>query len=250
MGAQYRDYLVEPIGDGAPGSVDLCAYVFLRVRDLLRSGGQFGMLATNTIAWGNTREVGLDQLVQMDHTIPCAVTSPEWPGAANPEVFHVWVHRGKRNPVYSLDEQPVQGITPSLCPPGKVQGTPYCLVAHLRRSFIHPYVLGLGVVLSPEEAHALIEKDLCNRDVLFPYLNGEDLNSRPDHLPSRWVINFPDWPSEQPEEYSDFWRIVDERVKPERQRRKLDSSYALRKPLPERYWRYGEERPALYKTIA
>ena len=29
---------------------------------------------------------------------------------------------------------------------------------------------------------------------LFPYLNGEDLNTRPDQSPSRWVINFFDWP--------------------------------------------------------
>ena len=52
----------------------------------------------------------------------------------------------------------------------------------------------MGFVLEPEEAQRLIEKDPRNKDVLFPYLNGEDLNSRPDQSPSRWVINFFDWP--------------------------------------------------------
>ncbi|MEZ5320494.1 MAG: hypothetical protein R2698_00095 [Microthrixaceae bacterium] len=28
--------------------------------------------------------------------------------------------------------------------------------------------------------------------MLFPFLNGEDLNSRPDCSPSRWVIDFND----------------------------------------------------------
>ena len=51
-----------------------------------------------------------------------------------------------------------------------------------------------GIVLEPDEAQRLIDKDVRNKDVLFPYLNGEDLNSRPDQSPSRWVINFFDWP--------------------------------------------------------
>ncbi len=41
----------------------------------------------------------------------------------------------------------------------------------------------MGFVLSPDEAQALIAKDLRNKDVLFPYLNGEDLNSvQTNHL--------------------------------------------------------------------
>ena len=52
--------------------------------------------------------------------------------------------------------------------------------------------------------------------MLFPYLNGEDLNSRPDQSPSRWVINFFDWPIEKAMEYPDCFRIVEEKVKPER----------------------------------
>ncbi len=37
------------------GSADLCAYFFLRARQILRENGGFGMLATNTIAQGDTR---------------------------------------------------------------------------------------------------------------------------------------------------------------------------------------------------
>ena len=55
----------------------------------------------------------------------------------------------------------------------------------------------MGFVLSPEEAQALIANNPRNKDVLYPYLNGEDLNSRPDQSPSRWVINFFDWPLEK-----------------------------------------------------
>jgi hypothetical protein len=39
-------------------------------------------------------------------------------------------------------------------------------------------------------------------------------------------------------------------VKPERQRVKRDGSFVLRRPLPERWWQYGEKRPALRRAIA
>ncbi len=57
---------------------------------------------------------------------------------------------------------------------------------------------------------------LAIRMCSVPYLNGEDLNSRPDQSPSRWVINFHDWPLERAETYPDCMKIVREKVKPER----------------------------------
>ncbi len=101
----------------------------------------------------------------------------------------------------------------------------------------------MGFVLTPEEVQALIEKDPRNRDVLFPYLNGEDLNSRPDQSPSRWVINFCDWPLEGAETYPDCMKIVREKVKPERD---LNNRNIRR----ERWWQFAERAPALYATIA
>jgi hypothetical protein len=101
----------------------------------------------------------------------------------------------------------------------------------------------MGFVLSPEEAQALIERDPRNRDVLFPYLNGEDLNSRPDQSPSRWVINFHDWPLERAETYPDCMKIVREKVKPERDR-------VNQRNAREKWWLFERARPELYTTIA
>src|SRR5258706_12890677 len=60
LGTDYRDYLVEYVANGKSGSADLCAYFFLRVAQLVKNDGMSALLATNTIAQGNTREVGLD----------------------------------------------------------------------------------------------------------------------------------------------------------------------------------------------
>jgi hypothetical protein len=274
----YRDYLIEHLAHGKRGSADLCAYFVLRAKALLRQEGQRGFLATNTIAQGDTREVGLEQLTRDDWTIPRAISSQKWPGTANLEVAIVWGHRGPWHGDYTLDEQPTSGITPYLTMPGEVTGNPYRLADNAGKSFIGSYVLGMGFVLTPEEAQTLIDKEPRNREVLFPYLNGEDLNSRPDQSSSRWVINFFDWPlcrgvkgswvkadeqhrkdwlraeivpDDYPDpvaaDYPDCLAIVEEKVKPERERLKNNSVGQRRKRF---WWQYGAHAPALYATIA
>ncbi len=250
IGVPYRDYLVEYLANGQRGHADLCAYFFLRGGELMEQRGQLGLIATNTIAQGDTREVGLDQLIAQGFTIPRAVPSRPWPGTAALEVAHIWLRRGTWQGGYTLNDQPTNGITPFLTAPGAASGNPYRLKANENKSFIGSYVLGMGFVLEPAEAAALIEKDPRNRDVLFPYLNGEDLNSRPDQSPSRWVINFHDWQLERAETYPDAMRIIREKVKPERTRINEAGEFVLRKPLPQKWWIYGDKRPALYATIA
>jgi hypothetical protein len=230
---------------------------------MLSFNGCFGLLATNTIAQGDTREVSLDQLATDGCVIHRAVPSCKWPGTANLEVAHVWMCSGFWAGKYVLNEKPVSGITPFLTVPGKATGTPYRLAANQDKSFIGSYVLGMGFILTLEEAQDLIAKDPRNKDVLFPYLNGEDLNSRPDQSPSRWVINFFDWPldAEHDEQknpkgppyaadYPDCLAIVEEKVKPERTRLNDKCEFVLRKPLPQKWWIYAEKRPALYTAIA
>jgi hypothetical protein len=233
---------VARLANGQRGSADLCSYFFLRASQLLREGGQLGFLATNTIAQGDTREVGLEQLTANGCVIPRAVPSRKWPGLASVEVAHIWVRRGGWNGRFVLDEKPTNGITPFLTPPGTVSGNPYRLKANEGKSFQGSIVLGMGFVLKPEEAQRLIEKDARNKDVLFPYLVGQDLNSRPDQSPSRWVINFFDWPIEKAMAYPDCFRIIEEKVKPERMRNN-------RKERRDRWWQYAEKCPALYRTI-
>lgn len=263
LGTDYRDFLVNRIANGKRGSADLCAYFFLKARQIISNNGGFGLLATNTIAQGDTREVGLEQLAANGCVIHRAVPSRKWPGSASLEVAHIWMRQGKWAGEYVLEEKSVAGITPFLTIPGKAVGRPYQLAANRDKSFQGSIVLGMGFILTPEEAQALIAKDSRNKDVLFPYLNGEDLNSRPDQSPSRWVINFKDFPldaahddSKNPKgppyaaDYPDCLAIVREKVKPERTRLNEKGEFVLRKPLPQKWWIYAEKRPALYSAIA
>ncbi len=75
LGEDYRDFLVEFLANGQRGSnTDLVAYFFLRVMNIINDEGYTGLVATNTIAQGDTREVGLDQITANDSTIYRAIS--------------------------------------------------------------------------------------------------------------------------------------------------------------------------------
>jgi hypothetical protein len=249
LGTDYREYLKQRIARDKPGHADLCSYFLLRDLSIARNG-RVGIIATNTISQGDTREVGLDQAADMQWDIYRAEKSQPWPGTASLEVSLVWVGHAGALESRTLDGDHVQGITPTLDAPSRVRGNPYRLEASEGQSFIGSYVLGGGFILGPDEAVALIGEDPRNRDVLFPYLNGEDLNSRWDSSASRWVINFHDWDEERAKSYPAVFEIIEREVKPERQRRRVDGTYVLRKPLPQRWWQYADKRPALQRAIA
>lgn len=261
FGRDYRALLVDHIGRGevgVRGTGDLCAYFFLRATALLRREGGAGLVATNTISQGDTRRLGLDQLSANGCSIYRAVSSDPWPGEANLEVAHVWLRRGEWRGSFYLDGRPSRGIGSKLDELGHVNGNPHRLVANSNRAFQGSNLLGLGFTMAPDEARSLIARQPRYADVLFPYLNGEDLNTSPDQSASRWAINFRDWPLDRttaPEsydgpvasDYPDCLAIVRQRVKPER------DAMIGRNPMATRrgrqWWRYAGDAKNLYASI-
>ncbi|AKL74010.1 Methyltransferase domain [Actinobacteria bacterium IMCC26256] len=253
MGTPMRDWLVNAIAAGRRGSADLVAYFYLRATSLLQSKGSLGLIATNTVAQGDTREVGLDAMVAEGLTITRAIRSRDWPSAsANLKYAAVWGALGEVGPDVPrlADDVSVRGISSLLEAAGSAGGNPIRMAEKAGISFIGCFVLGMGFVLDDDEAQEWITTDPRNAEVLFGYLNGEDLNSRPDSSPSRWVIDFNDRSEAEAAKYLLPFNRLAEAVKPERQRVKPDGSFVLRRPLPERWWHYADKRPALRRAIA
>jgi len=150
FGQPYRNYLVKHIAAGRRGSADYVAYFFLRARTLLKDGGTAGLLATNTIAQGDTREVALDQMTALDITVYRAIRSRKWPGDASLEVAYVWFRRGQWMGMFVLDDLSAIGITSQLQTPGRGTGKPYQLAANAGKSYQGSIVLGMGFVLESE----------------------------------------------------------------------------------------------------
>lgn len=91
LGEDYLQRLQERF-PGVNGRADFCAFWFRRANDHLRSGGRAGLVATNSIREGNTREATTDYIVQQGGTITNAVSSQPWPGESVVNVSMVnWV---------------------------------------------------------------------------------------------------------------------------------------------------------------
>ncbi|MBP8059350.1 MAG: restriction endonuclease [Chloroflexi bacterium] len=240
-GSAYLQYL-RTAYPSSTGTADLCAFFFLQAFRNLRPQGTSGLIATNTIAQGDTRLTGLETILRQGGTIYDASTSTPWPGVAAVYVSIVHYVKGKHKGEKCLDDRRVEMIS-SLLDDVPTLGEPKPLLVNENKSFIGSYVLGKGFVLSPDEAQELVTKNPLNADVIFPYLNGDDLNTRPDQSPSRWVINFFDWPLQKAEGFPDCLNIIRRLVYPERQNNN-------RKAYRENWWHHGEKRPGLYQKIA
>ncbi|MCI6410284.1 MAG: SAM-dependent methyltransferase [Schaalia hyovaginalis] len=226
MGENIRESFVVVLAGGTRGNADLVAYFFLRALSLLHPSGMLGLIATNTLAQGETCEVGLDRMVAQGFTITRAIQSRPWPAkSANLEYAAVWGTRGELaegvRPI--CDENPVRRISTLLEAEGRISGKPSHLRENANVAFVGNYVLGLGFVISPAEAQEWMIENSRNSEVVIPYINGEDLNSRPDASPSRWIINFGDRSEEESAEYVAPFQRVLETVREERQSKKGES---------------------------
>ena len=248
LGIAYREYIINALACGirAGGRCDLVAYFVLRAHSLINTGGHTGLIATNTLAEGDSREVSLDQLVTNGVTIRRAVKAAPWPSRyAALDYCAIWTSQTEpaAGAERILDEVKVSSITPSLDAASRVSGNAKRLAVNAGISFEGTKLDGIGFTVDPEYARKLIADDPRNADVLFPYINGQDLNSRPDCSASRWVVNFHDWPESRARQYPACYDHVLRLVRPERQRHS-------ERRTREFWWRYQRSRPELLAAIA
>ena len=90
---------------------DLVAHFFRRAFTLLRQDGCLGLIATNTIAQGDTRKGGLAWLSRHGWTIYFADKRVKWPGRAAVIVCVVCGRKGHFGGIRLLNGKPVSQIT-------------------------------------------------------------------------------------------------------------------------------------------
>lgn len=104
----------------------------------------------------------------------------------------------------------------------------------------------MGFVVNPSVAAHWIEQDPSNGSVLAPYLNGEDLNSRPDGSATRWAIDFSERSETVASSFTEPWDHVMLQVRPERTKKD-----ATRYPrMVNEWWKFWNSRPALRAAIS
>jgi hypothetical protein len=257
IGDKYRPFLLSVIADNRKGSADLCVYFLIREVELLRNSALIGMVATSAIAEGDSREVGLEHLLTKGVVITNSRTRSQWSGTASVTFAMLSLHKGGWQGETLLNDEKVDGINAYLVQSNTLEGKPFRLRSNMNDSFQGSNALGLGFVLTPTEAQSLVASDPNNTRVIFPYLDGQDLNSAFDHTPTRWIIYFFDWPLNRqsaPIGYegpvaSDFKQclsIVEEKVKPERasnnDKRRREIWWQFTRPTTKLYHRVKERK--------
>ena len=283
----YPDWLKHAHPD-SHGNADLVAHFFHRSFDLIRPGGSLGLIATNTIAQGDTRTSGLRWICNDGGHIYHARRRFKWPGVAAVVVSVIHIAKGEHSGTRSLDGRQCERITAFLFDNGG-HDDPARLRGNAGKSFQGSIVLGMGFtfddtdqkeVASPlSRMDELIGQDHRNQELIFPYIGGEELNSDPRHHHHRYVINFQDYPLTRADIGQD-WATADTgqrkkmlrepvvpldypgpvaadwpelleivKIKVEPKRAKLTKN-AIGRKRAKFWWHYGSTAKELYATTA
>ena len=284
---RYPDWL-KTVHPGSHGNSDLVAHFFRRAFSLLRQDGALGLIATNTIAQGDTRSTGLRWICENGGTIYDARRRVKWPGLAAVVVSIIHLTNGPADGECIINGTPVPFISAYLFDRGH-HGDPAALSANLNGCFQGSIVLGMGFTFDDTDPRnittpvatmrKLLVADPRNSDVVAPYLGGEEMNRHPTQAPHRYAINFRDWPLQRVEsedrwadatdelrdrirrrvtvpldypdpvaaDWPDLLAIVEQKVRPSRER--LSTTTATAKRRSRYWWQYGASARDLYNAI-
>ncbi|QOZ55882.1 Eco57I restriction-modification methylase domain-containing protein [Bradyrhizobium sp. CCBAU 53338] len=233
---------------------DYVAYFFRQAFILCREQGTIGLIATNTIAQGDTRESGLRWIVEHRGTIYRAIKRLRWPGEATIVVSTVHIFKGENyRHLVELDGRRQSTITAFLLASGGNRA-PHRLSA-LSGLFSQGTNIRSPGFLFGDEGEPNTLNDLDQLRVnhpecmsrIFPYLGGEEINVSPGQLPKRYVINVSDLEDEdQLRRFPALHKIVKEKVKPERDHLNDNPN---NKKLKRKWWCYHAERRSFYNRI-
>ena len=228
------------------GLSELVVYFLRRSYRLIRDRGFLSIITTNSIIDGDNRRDGLREIIVSGGQINMAVRGVKWPGAANLVVSLLSVHKGKWTGSLLLDNKPVEQIN-SFFEANNELAEPESIVENKKKMFQGSIFLGDGFLLDHAEAkeHCKAEnkdKNKKNSEVIMPMINGKELNNDPDQAPGRSIINFYDWTKEKAEEYEAPFAIVENKVKPVREKDNMKSRR-------EKWWQFGSLASGLYNNI-
>jgi hypothetical protein len=242
FGEKYTEYLrlaFPPAG----GKTDLVAFFFRRAFSLTRIGGAFGLIATNTIGQGDTRESGLAYICDRGGVIFRARKRMRWPGAASVIVSVVWVSKNRDVTPRFINDNPVKLITAFLFhegghhEPSKLQSCPA-----IASKGVVPYGMGFTFEdgrddCSPVvQAKNLLALDERNADVIKRFVGGEDLNSIPSCCPDRFIVDFGEMSEMEAARWPAILEIVRQWVQPTRFALTTQSGAST---LKQYWWRYA-----------
>lgn len=219
------------------GYADYCVYWFRKAHEVIKSGGRIGLVGTNTIRQNQSRESGLDYIVENGGVITEAVGTQVWSGDAAVHVsivnwmkgkeagkFRLYLQRGDHleSPwdVYELPKIP-STLSPKTDVTTALQiacnaNSPVCFQGQT-----HGHK---GFLLTPDEAASFEKKQKALNEVIYPFLIGDELVGNIGGKPKRFVIDFGDRSINEAMRFKALFSRIEEKVLPFREAKAKDEA--------------------------
>ena len=240
LGDDYAERVFAKFGD-IQAQVDFAIYWFRLAHEHLKDNDRSGLVATNSISQGKSRQVSLEYVVDNGGIIHDAVSTQEWSGEAAVHVSIVnWSK--KETPHKFLDSKPVPFINSSLKSEIDVTNA-VRLKENLNIGFVGAQPNSKGFFISEQQAKDWIKADSKNKLVVKLSCSATDLTDKPHGLPSRWIIDFQDMQLEEASSYKLPFEHTKTFVKPER----MTNREAV---LREKWWRFKRTNNAMRKALS
>lgn len=240
-GDDYLRYLLRA-NERSSGYGDLCSFFLRRAGALSRRPGLFGMLATNSISQGETRDNGLEYLLGSGTKVVFAHKTLRWPGSANVFIGVVVLRRGQWTGSVTLDGRDVTAIS-SYLDADEGEFKPDVLPSNDDVVFRGPTVGGEGFILNEAERHDLILRDPRSEQVIRRFITGDDVNQDPHSEAQRYAIDLGVMEESAARTFAACWDRLHGSVRLQRRGNKITQR--------EKYWwRYIGRQEKLYAAIA
>jgi SAM-dependent methyltransferase len=251
---------------GIPKMADFCTHWFRLAHDALPPGGRAGLVGTNTIRQNESREASLDYIVKNGGVITEAISTEVWSGDAQVHVSIVNWLKGedatKKRLVTQVGDnvddawkiEEVDAIRPTLSTATDVTAA-VVLIANQKpkRCFQGQNPVNAGFFLTPDETALMLKKEPELRDVIFPYLAGDDVVGGSG--PSRWVIDFAQRELFDALRYKTAFARLKELVMPDVLAKAESEKAATGKDktrwsrMAERWWQFRDYMPGTMSAI-
>lgn len=222
----------------AEGGLDLVTYFFRRIFSVINENGFQALISTKTIYQGDSRAGGLEFILNNKGRINYAIRLMTWPGRASVEISLIAINKNRKSVSVYLNNNKVNEITSRLDTDTESSLNPVVLANNQMKSFIGSVVNGIGFIISENEINQF------EKEVVFPYLSGDDINNEINQIAKRYIINFKDLSENVCEtNFPKAFERVKNTVKPHRDKLNRESYKKL-------WWQYAEKCSDLYRRIS
>ena len=244
VGTNMREWFANVVAR-SPGKADLISYFFRRGAELINDSGALGLIGAKAISEGDSLRVGISPLIEDGWNAYRVDKNRPWPvKGVSTSISVVWLNKAETKSAI-LDGERIRKISVVLTSEDDSLSTPVKLV---RGKFAYEgsYPLGDGFFMPDDQALELIEHYPIEKEVLYPFLNGDDLGSIPNRIGKRWIIDFREMSESEARSFPECWKIVRSKVKPER----LEKDELKYPKMVNQWWMHWNSRPELYGKLA